>query len=135
MRRWHGSYKKWTTRFSDGCFRDRRLTPAGDGHAICRLWAIGRSSSGIERVARLLKQYSVLGAACAAEVLSCFAKGLLRFHCVNWICAVVKDADHVTTCNNRSLCFAPSLTDSSIEGFERRVHEDDQEYVRSLPIP
>lgn len=61
MRPWRGSYRKWTTRYSDGGSEDAGLRAASDGHAVCRPLAIGRSSSGTERVARRLKQIKHFG--------------------------------------------------------------------------
>jgi hypothetical protein len=81
MQPWRGSYRKWTTRYSDGCCESAGLRAAGDGHAVCRPWASHAAHQNRACCAPFQTIESVW-AACAADLLSGFAKGLLRFHCV-----------------------------------------------------
>ena len=82
MRRWRFSYRRWTTRCSDGPSQSASLMAGDDGHAVCGHGAIGPISLQKASVLRTLFINKDFSAAYAAELLSCFAKGLPRFHCV-----------------------------------------------------
>ena len=54
MQRWRGSYRRWTTRYSDGPSRSAGLMAGDDGHAARGHGAIGRISLQKPSVLRIL---------------------------------------------------------------------------------